>query len=144
MVQLLLVVLAVALWLAWSARRRAAAAQDDLFELRFQTGERFAEVAQEMEALRRQVAVLQSELRRQAGGRFTGDLTVSETLARHPGAGQVLSAFGIAGCGMAEDTLARAAEKRERDLQQLLGALNALLDSNVAPPAPTRRLIQIQ
>ncbi len=144
-----LAALALALGLAWSARRSAIAAREELYDLRFQMRERFSELEKELAGQARTIRTLRAELRRQAGNSFTADMTVAEAIARHPGAAQVLAAFELGGRGscVAGDTLARAAEARQVDLDQLLDGLNLLLDPNADPesiPRPAPKLIQIQ
>jgi hybrid cluster-associated redox disulfide protein len=83
-------------------------------------------------------------------GRFTADMMVAEALALHPDAGAVMAQFHLGGCSSCSisenHVLGPAAESYGVDVNRLLAALNALLDSGGIPEKPSHRekLIQIE
>ncbi|MBI3079246.1 MAG: hypothetical protein HYY85_20030 [Deltaproteobacteria bacterium] len=94
------------------------------------------------EQVKQEVLRLSLEIRRKAGESVVSpEMPVSEILALHPQAGQVLAGFHIGGCGhcavTGRESLAEVAEASGTPLPELLTALNDLLEGKApAPPAP--------
>lgn len=128
--------------LAWhragKLQKAAKRARDEMESLR-------SHVTASNNILERKLEDLKNAMRRSsvpAGDkRFHADMTVAEALDLHPDAGAVMAKFHLGGCSSCSisdhHVLGPAAESYGVDVDQLLAALNSLLDGGPMPePAP--------
>jgi outer membrane murein-binding lipoprotein Lpp len=148
----LVMLVAVGLTALW-AFRRTTSLEKEIDYVRRRANDQIDELAEDVERLRGEVRRLRVAVRTGGSLRFTPDLRVDELADVHPDAPAVLASFHIGGCqscAVAGDTtLAAAVQEKGANLDQVLAALNALLEPDNAARAERATighggLIQIQ
>lgn len=125
--------------IALMAHRRGSSLEREIEFVRRRNQDRVYELSDEIEKLTAEVRTLRARVHASGELRFTPNLLIDELDDIHPDATSVLASFQIGGCGGCGGscscgggqaaTLAEAAAEKGLDVNQVLAALNALLQS---------------
>ncbi|MCS6801721.1 MAG: hypothetical protein RMM58_11470 [Chloroflexota bacterium] len=148
----LIMIAAVGVAALW-AFRRTTRLEKEIEYVRRRATDQIDDLSEEVERLRTELRRLRVAVRTGGTLRFTPDLRIDELADIHPEAPAVLASFHIGGCQSCAvdggETLAGAVRARGANLDQVLAALNALLEPDNAARAELAKigpggLLQIQ